>query len=128
MARRSRNNSKSVKRDAYIIPSRPLIDNRLLYRPAPLLLQIEDRRSFLPYRPTFKNLMAEPIRPRIRPQRSARRSYMPRMLSQFPREAVVCARRKIRKEVIFATGSGGMRGNKPRYNRSSTSEIICRRK
>lgn len=41
-------------------------------------------------------------------------------------DGVVCARRKIRKEVIFASGRGGSRGRKGRYHRSLHSNIHCR--
>lgn len=44
----------------------------------------------------------------------------------FPRDAVVCVRRKIRKEVIFATGKAG-RGGQRRPRRNENSDVVCRR-
>lgn len=43
----------------------------------------------------------------------------------LPRSAVVCARRKIRKEVIFAKGKAG-RGGQRRPRRNARSYLVCR--
>ena len=41
-----------------------------------------------------------------------------------PRDAVICARRKIRKEVIFAKGKAG-RGGQRRPRRNDYSNVVC---
>lgn len=54
----------------------------------------------------------------------------PRVLKNFnvinnlPKEALVCARRKIRKEVIFASGRGGSKVRPPRHN--FNSKLWCK--
>lgn len=126
----SRHRSK-VKRDLVKIPSLP---PRLLYRPLVIkspLLPVQDHRS-------FKSVPKD-----LRPQRKIDASpmfttshfvftspwSMPRYEKRFHMGAVVCVRRKVRREVIFAVGAGGARGKKRKpYKRNANSEFICRRK
>lgn len=54
--------------------------------------------------------------------------HMPRIERQLHMGAIVCVRRKQRREIIFAVGAGGKRGKRGNYQRNSNSEFICRRK
>lgn len=130
MARKSgRYKSNRMKRDLKMVTSYP----PLLHRPviSPLMV-IEDRRILKPInrllQSSLRNLSAAPISHTKSHYKAPRPFYMPRSFDSLPRDAVICARRKIRKEVIFALGSGGRRGSKKPYRRSSTSNIHCRRK
>lgn len=48
----------------------------------------------------------------------------PRIVVQAPLRAVLCARRKVRKEIIHALGVAGSKVKKPRRN--STSNLHCK--
>lgn len=146
MARRSRssrsriNNFRETRRDVSIpslnYPSRRL--PRLL--PRLVAASGEDHRVHLPKNAIrrLRNLAAVPVRPRVRFRSLPRNAkayrdvYLGGLRSKslsfdfvLPRDAVVCARRKIRREVIFAKGKAGRGGQrKPRFN--ERSKLVCR--
>lgn len=130
MSKRSKRHNK--KRGSHITANRP--PNRLLPRlrfPVPLNI-IEDNRT-----PRFpltrlrahKLITSLSITPRrvSRPTHQSWTSPLKTPSLKLPREAVICLRRSIRKEVLFATGKGGSK-HKRKYRRTEHSKIICRRK
>lgn len=53
------------------------------------------------------------------------RSNLPRTVGfSLPWNVVICVRRKVRREVIFAAGKSGRNGKKP-YRRTEYSEVRC---
>lgn len=97
--------------------------------PAPLSL-LEDRRSFHPARsarPAFA-LRRDAARLVARePARRPGRQTKATIAFADPKRVVICMRRGVRKEVMFAlgrTGRGGKRNRRPR--RSSFSSVSCR--
>lgn len=133
MSRRRANRADAYRRDASDITRSPVdLDDVYTYRDRNPSI---DRRFFNPnIRPDY-----EPdVKPRslVDVRRSTRK--LVRDPSQgydifnaghylvHPRETVICLRRKIRREVLFARGgSGGGKRKKPRYN--ADSAIKCRR-
>lgn len=112
----------NVRRDAFRIASLSILPDRLPSQsPRPRSgrrYEVEDRRTF---------------RPEIVPPLRGRRSVpgvvaAPRGRVRFRRGAVmICERREERRQVMFAKGKGGRRGQRPpRYNR--WSHISCRRR
>lgn len=106
---------------------------RLLPRPRlAVLTPIEDfrRQSFpIPEARSYRLATAALVRPEMQRFRSLTKGIVPRLSQVLPMEAIVCLRRSIRKEVLFAAGKGGSRGRKnKKYHRSETSKILCRRK
>lgn len=73
------------------------------------------------------------VRPRVRLHRDARtRRFVPAVVDLFvehrlPRDAVICARRNIRKEVLHALGKAGRGGQRP-PRRTANSDIHCDRR
>lgn len=137
MARKSRSKTNPSS------PPRRVIHNANLRLPnraiLPSLVNFigEDHRRFHPNGPNrrLRLLSGRPILPTpviggySRPKHSGR----PRLFDPFrvnfvvPRTAVICVRRQIRKEVMFATGRGGSRRPQKRPHLNSNSSIICRR-
>lgn len=124
MARRSK--SKSRRRDSqrdYIAIAKPLPKRGLLRDSIILstpLLTFQDNRSWSPNR--YPIPMTVRARPAVIQAKANFKKYLPSVTFSAPKDAVVCVRRKIRKEVLFAKGSAGSsrRRNRPHYNFSST--------
>lgn len=120
-------NSSSRKRDLRYIAnvSRPKLLS--LARPVLSLKTIQDRRmDTYPLRRVSQHriITSAPIEPRFILKKPSVVSSM-LMSPALPKNAVVCVRRKIRKEVLFALGKGGSK-HKRHYRRSETSKIVCR--
>lgn len=112
--------SKPVRRDHSPIASG--FTNPLLH-PMPMLTPVSDRRTWRPRQlsePTPRTVSGRVagIRPRVS-RRSLRVSF------GLPLDAVICARRKIRREVIFAAGGAGRRGRRYRPRFNETSKYRC---
>lgn len=136
MARKRRH--RQSERDAYDVARQSL--HHVVSRPIRALAvttplrSLEDRRTWYPepaIRPalTFRgarhSLEAAPVSPR---QSRRSRLYVPHQV-MFAQSAqvVVCAKRKVRRETLFATGKikrGA--GRKHRPHRNSLSHIRCR--
>jgi len=98
-----------------------------------LLRSYEDRRSWQPtanlnpFRApaTFSGQRA-PLTSNPPLKRSLRSSFHHKIAFQEPESVLVCVRRQIRKEVLFAKNKTGRTGqNKPRW--TDMSKISCRR-
>lgn len=100
---------------------------------------ISDNRRFVPYASNVSKPLYDRFARRIVPRRIVRFTpYLPRTVARrfpigerltvtrhLPAAALVCVRRKQRREVIFARGYAGSAGQRrPRYNSNST--LICR--
>lgn len=127
--------SRGSRRDTRAITNTPSVAP---YRNQPMLWP--DLRVFSPSPQPFKTVYSTPANIVVSPRK--KRTYqhsLKKRLSKLrpaafqptsaiafeePRVAVVCVRRKIRKEVLHATGFAGKRGQrKPRYNEAS--EVNC---
>lgn len=90
------------------------------------LNQIQDDRFFSPLKKELRpllNIMGSPVEVKAIP---LLRKYSPHALFQIDMSALLCARRAIRKEVLFSKGRGGSKVKKPSYNEKS--KLNCRRK
>lgn len=129
MARRNRRRVTSANANSQLPFGNSYKD--FLSRPIPPLSLFEDRRRFHPegiYAPpmsfnTFRVRLHIPKRPRrlVKVSRSPRpvkfANVAPQLAFQFPVKVLICARRKIRKSVLFAkrkTGKSGQR--RPHFN------------
>lgn len=126
-----------ARRDAFVIAKRPRLP-RLLS--ALVFHSGEDLRRHVPqkaFRP-LRSVSGAAVYPRVRfrylprnqpsygdPYRFGSRSRSLSFDFVLPRHAVVCARRRIRKEVMFARNKAGRRGQR-RPRRSSRSSLVCR--
>lgn len=85
---------------------------------------IEDNRLFHPIPRAIRPIVsvtAKPLSIRTRPNA---KSLARPVQMRIPRHAMVCARRRIRKEVIFASGNQGRGNRRPKFNENST--LICK--
>lgn len=91
----------------------PVADRRRFY-PDTLVMRREHRRPHIPASPRIsdRRLVIDPFGPLKQTVRFA-----------VPKRIALCIRRKVRKEVILATGSGGGRHRKPRRN--EFSDVRC---
>lgn len=123
MARRNRRN-RQRQRDANPIANPPI---RLL--PAPVLarsgrlIEIEDRRKYQPSFHSPPRSLSRVARvlntvPRTRTYRSRRPTALGAAFSH-PKTVLTCIRRKMRREVLFATGRSGSNPGRRRRNRNS---------
>lgn len=127
MARRSKSSNKNTSfrsgRDHFPIARRSL----------PLTVY-EDRRLWNPVKPSparaFSRRVARIVEHNRNvniPSRSSHRS-LPLPATRFafsvPRDVIVCVRRKVRKEVIHASGRAGRRGQR-RPRRNEYSDVRC---
>ncbi|UDN67815.1 hypothetical protein [robinz microvirus RP_133] len=94
-----------------------------------ILSDIEDRRSWHPddiptYRPAIR-ISGAPARLESRsdPARYLRATVPHAIGFQIPHKVLVCAKRKVRRRVIFASGRGGSRVRKPKRN--VYSDVRC---
>lgn len=142
--------SKKRRRDTSDIATRsvPLSVNRLVPRPVlslepgfrrarALLSEIEDRRTYHPdgprrparsflrsrHRLTDLNKKA----PRSRANRTALSNVSGRLAFQGPENVLVCVRRNMRRQVMFAKKKTGRRGQRP-PRRNWFSSISCKRR
>lgn len=132
---------QSIRRDvstiakAAVISSRPALPLKSLSRPRLNLLPFEDRRSYHPlqayappatlgYRSARRIVERHPLAKRkVRPGVS----YTPgRSVLAFavPDKVAVCVRRARRREVMFASGRAGKRGQR-RPRRNYWSSVAC---
>lgn len=129
--KRKSKTSHPPKRDFQPIANRPA---RLLKVPRlSVLTPIEDFRvnSFpLTRARAYRIITTHAVTPRSVPYKNLYPRVRPlhRVARVLPREAVVCVRRSVRREVMFATGRGGRRGSQRPHRRNETSAIHCRRR
>lgn len=90
--------------------------------------EVEDRREFNPLGDLAPSMtvFSTPVRFKASEKNQKPFSYpaSPVVFDDF-RNALVCARRARRREVIFASGFGGARGRRGRYRRNFNSNISC---
>lgn len=120
MARKSKNSSShnrkfQARRDTY-----PDITSRRLHSRSFYMDEIQDLRVS-PHNSVFTPLLdlsgaPAPIKRRVAPNFQ--------LISEIPKRALLCARRKIRKEVLFASGKGGSKVKPPKFNRNS--DLRCK--
>lgn len=131
MARKNRstNSKKSQIKKSYS-PRRVDLSNtrRSLHRVPikPQLTEIQDGRFYSPLKKELRpllDIMGSPAQIKAIP---LLKKYSPQALFQVDNSALLCARRAIRKEVIFSLGRGGSKVKKPKYQ--TNSKINCRRK
>ena len=144
MARKRRKSSPSHSRNnpsLRVVARRdtfPIANRRL---PRLIALSGEDHRRFHPMRENrpLKRLDGSPafLRLRLRTFRNLKRvrnlALRPRRRSMdrlqvelaIPRDAVICARRRVRKSVLFAKRKAGRGGQRP-PRRNFNSQIVCR--
>lgn len=116
----------SVQRDHSPIASRRLLPD-LLVPPPSLLRAFEDRRSFHPlgdFRPalTFSRKEFSRVSDAATPL-----SKVPRFRFSRPDKVLVCVRRGVRREVIFAKRKAGKGSRSNRRRRNYYSEVSCAR-
>lgn len=126
MAKRSKSNKG--RRD---IPSITNVKLSFLLDDNPLT-DFEDRRHFNPERVPVAREFLRPSRIVVRPRVFKPRVYKSRRIVhlplgfQAPRNTLICVRRKVRKEILFAGGFGGKRRKKFRKpRRNFYSNIRC---
>lgn len=107
---------------------------RLLKAPRiPVLRKIEDFRikSFpLASARGYRLMDLNPVKPISTPFKTLYPKIVPlnRIADALPRDAIVCLKRSIRREIMFATGRGGSRKKQKPHRRNETSKIHCRKK
>ncbi len=92
-------------------------------RPARLHM-IQDNRLFSPTPLVQREIRRINITPVIVKSRPNIRKRGTSAFLSIPRSAIICARRKIRKEVIFAKNKGGSGNRRPKFNENS--QLHCR--
>ena len=88
-------------------------------------LQDNRLRSWSNYQIPPTHVSVRSARP-LKPRRIISPTHNLFSFERLPKHAVVCVRRKIRREVLFASGHGGGR-HKRKYNRSQNSKIRCKK-
>lgn len=86
------------------------------------LLPLGDGRFFNPAPVIHRPFVAAP---RAAARLVAKKSGLTGIQFADPTRVLVCVRRKVRKEVMFALGVGGSGGAKKRPRRTSASSISC---
>lgn len=123
--KKSRRRKPNLPRDVYTAYRYTRTALRQVSSPASLVLSplrlipLGDGRFFHPSPRLFRPIPAAP--------RAAARIVAKGTGLQFadPRRVLVCLRRKIRKEVLFAFGVGGQAGAKKKPRRNVASDISC---
>lgn len=127
MARRSSSYSNYSQRDDYSIASYNLLRS-ILSRP---VVPLGDRRTFYPdvYRPAdvVGRRVARTLVLAAPTARERRSNVMPKDVFRFaePNRVLICGRRQVRKEVLFAKRKTGA-GARARRDRNMFSDISCR--
>ena len=121
MSRSRSRNTRVIRNNANLRLSLP---SRSLSRPSLSMMEIEDRRQFHPsgrqrgaalFNVSHHNLQATP----------SRRRLIPKSVSFVtPDRVLLCVRRKIRKEVMFAKGGAGSKKMR-RPKRNHYSDVRC---
>lgn len=142
MARRSKGHSTGgrghINPVRYRAPVVPLPTPIRLSPPPTFIAGLEDRRLFHPDRLPAADRRPPLAWPRAaarvipRPGRSTRPPYSIRpgkltLAFQVPERVSMCAKRQIRRQVLFAKRKGGRNGMR-RSRRNFWSQISCRRK
>lgn len=140
MARNRRKNTHTDERDTSDIASEPL---QKLLRPqiqhtAPVvhpsptkilkntLRQIEDRRTYHPQGAQRPARSLERSQHRlVIPQKKNAPRLSNRVQFDAPKRVLICIRRKIRKEVLFAKRKTGKGARARRHRRNYFSEVTC---
>jgi len=137
MAKSKKSSSSSAGRGRVASPNAN--DFRLSLPLSPSLLvssqldMFEDRRRWSPvsfppaktfgYRPARFIVKKQPLKTRSRFSHNV--GALPSSISfQYPKQTLICVRRKIRKEVLHAIGKSGKNGGR-KYRRSEFSLIGC---
>lgn len=125
-SRRRRVNNLVQRNNPLTIAKVPLLRRNVLP-----LTQIEDKRQFIPRISYIRN-SPKVFRPlRTSSARNAKLRYGINLRSPFgfiihaPRNAVLCVRRKIRREVLFAKGAAGGRSSRKPKRFNQYSHIHC---
>lgn len=127
MARKRRSSvQRQVQRDALVIAKR--VPSRLL-EPIPVKFYEDDLRRFdprvLPIRVPRERRLHPSLLSQIRAVVKSPPKWQFRFVPRSPlRDAMVCVRRKARREVLLALGKGG--GGKRKKRRTPRSEVSCR--
>lgn len=112
----------------------PDLDRPLMPRAGALSLsELSDGRLYTPDPWPLRTTNSTIARVRIPERKRVRafsfgNTYAPTLrtpvFGALPKNTLVCVRRKIRKEVILATGKGGSKRKRPRFNKNS--HIRCK--
>lgn len=119
--------SEPIVRPAPLLrPSRlEAIARRSRERTAPPLSDVEDRRRYTPQVRWPRKLGGETAKLTLkhpRPTAGRRNAWLPRF--DAPRDVIICIRRKIRREVMFALRKTG-RGARSKKRFTAWSKIRC---
>lgn len=140
MTRRRKNQRSITHRDIQKIASRRLVGTSNNYSVAKVPLTtnlrlIEDRRFWHPqgpkaparsFRSSVHRIVEVPKKPRpVKPHKI--KSFVPTSLAFDDPATLICVRRKVRREVMFARRKAGKRGQK-RKTFSYYSSISCKRR
>lgn len=141
-SRSSGSRFRKAWRDVETYPSYPIARTPLPRRYLTPLSVVEDFRRYHPHanRRHYRRVDASLVLSRSRVGyflRSTlrRRPFIDRrrlrqlsmaVVRTLPRDAVVCAKRNVRKEVIFAMNKAG-RGGQRRPRRNENSNVVCKR-
>lgn len=127
MSRRSNRkqsvNSTRLQRDVRIITSglsRPLL-RRYTLPISSSLAEVEDRRRWRPNPRLIRTVKANVAK--VKPL--ANLKLRSGLILQAPKDAVICVRRKMRRESMFALGMAGGRGSRSRKRFNETSSYRC---
>lgn len=128
---RKRQVRSRVQRDVRTIATRaPRVLHPARLKPLSLAIDVEDRRTFHPARASRPALSFSGVQHRlVAPVGVTRReaARVPRRVVFYqPDRVIVCARRRSRREVLFALGRTG-KGAKSRRSRNMFSDVSCRR-
>lgn len=127
MARRSSSSFDYTQRDTSVIASYNLL-RAILSRP--LVSPLADRRLYHPleYTRPAETIGRRSARFIVLAPRSKRKGFAARDVFRFndPSRVFVCARRQVRKEVMFALGKTGKGARASSRRRNYHTEVSCR--
>lgn len=119
MARKRSNTKTTARRGDLSTARRQTQKPRLHSYPKPPPPIIQDGRFYSPLKKELRPLLDVQGLPAQIKAIPLLKKYSPTALFKADRRSLLCARRKIRKEVIFAKGRGGRKNSKPRFNHNS---------
>lgn len=123
MARRTRRQSVQQMRRVRRVTPRVTRPRRSLPRSQRRgLALVEDRRQ---YHPDRRHRDARTLDGSAQLAVNSRRSLWHGLRFINPRRVLICVRRAVRKEVMFAVGQGGKRGKRKSPRRSAYSDVRC---